>query len=66
MAKEYMKRIEALRQQYLATRVDMDVYNAKYLTEGFKESEGEPQTAPPASSRTNWTPSPLVSLTRSI
>lgn len=42
MAKEYMKRIEALRQQYLATRVDMDVYNAKYLTEGFKESEGEP------------------------
>ena len=26
MAKEYMKRIEALRQQYLATRVDMDVY----------------------------------------
>ena len=37
MAKEYMKRIEALRQQYLATRVDMDVYNAKYLTEGFKE-----------------------------
>ena len=42
MAKEYMKRIEALRQQYLETRVDMDVYNAKYLTEGFKESEGEP------------------------
>lgn len=36
MAKEYMKRIEALRQQYLATRVDMDVYNAKYLTEGFR------------------------------
>jgi len=42
MAKSYLDRIEALRQQYLATRVDMDVYNAKYLTEGFKESEGEP------------------------
>lgn len=37
-----MERIEALRQQYLNTRVDMDVYNAKYLTEGFKESEGQP------------------------
>ena len=42
MAKEYLKRIEALRKQYLETRVDMDVYNAKYLTEGFKESEGQP------------------------
>ena len=28
MAKEYLKRIEALRKQYLETRVDMDVYNA--------------------------------------
>jgi formate C-acetyltransferase len=37
-----MKRIEALREQYLNTRVDMDVWNAKYLTEGFKESEGQP------------------------
>ena len=34
MAKAYMERIEALRQQYLNTRVDMDVYNAKYVTEG--------------------------------
>ena len=42
MAKKYMERIEALRQQYLNTRVDMDVYNAKYLTEGFKETEGQP------------------------
>ena len=42
MAKQYMERIEALRKQYLSTRVEMDVYNAKYLTEGFKESEGEP------------------------
>lgn len=42
MAKKYMERIEALRQQYLNTRVDMDVYNAKYLTEGFKASEGQP------------------------
>ncbi|WP_369282546.1 pyruvate formate lyase family protein [Oscillibacter sp. GMB15532] len=42
MEKQYMRRIEALRQQYLSTRVEMDVYNAKYLTEGFKESEGQP------------------------
>lgn len=42
MEKAYMKRIELLRQQYLNTRVDMDVYNAKYLTEGFKETEGQP------------------------
>lgn len=42
MEKQYMKRIEALREQYLNTRVDMDVYNAKYLTEGFKETEGQP------------------------
>ncbi|MFS0660964.1 formate C-acetyltransferase/glycerol dehydratase family glycyl radical enzyme [Niallia alba] len=38
----YMNRINALREQYLNTRVDMDVYNAKYLTEGFKETEGQP------------------------
>lgn len=38
----YMDRINALREQYLNTRVDMDVYNAKYLTEGFKETEGQP------------------------
>ena len=42
MAKAYMERIEALLQQYLNTRVDMDVYNAKYVTEGFKETEGQP------------------------
>ncbi len=42
MAKEYMERIEALRKQYLATRVEMDVYNAKYVTEGFRETEGQP------------------------
>ncbi|MDU6307616.1 MAG: formate C-acetyltransferase/glycerol dehydratase family glycyl radical enzyme [Clostridium sp.] len=42
MAQNYMERIQALRKQYLDTRVDMDVYNAKYLTEGFKETEGQP------------------------
>lgn len=42
MLQNYMHRIEALRKQYLDTRVDMDVYNAKYLTEGFKQSEGKP------------------------
>lgn len=36
MAKKYMARIEALREQYLDNRVDMDVYNALYLTEGFQ------------------------------
>lgn len=41
-SKSYLKRINAIREQYLATRVDMDVYNAKYLTEGFKEAEGQP------------------------
>ena len=42
MASNYMDRINMLRDQYLNTRVDMDVYNAKYLTEGFKETEGQP------------------------
>ena len=42
MAQNYMERIQALRKQYLDTRVDMDVYNAKHLTEGFKETEGQP------------------------
>ena len=42
MVRTYMNRIEALRQQYLNTRVEMDVYNAKYLTEGFKAAEGQP------------------------
>lgn len=42
MTQHYMNRIEALRKQYLDTRVDMDVYNAKYLTEGFQEAEGQP------------------------
>ena len=42
MAKKYLDRINALRDQYLNTRVEMDVYNAKYLTEGFKEAEGKP------------------------
>ncbi|OJG77402.1 PFL2/glycerol dehydratase family glycyl radical enzyme [Enterococcus pallens] len=37
-----MDRIDRLRERYLNTRVDMDVYNAKYLTEGFKETEGQP------------------------
>lgn len=42
MSKAYMERIEALRKQYLDTRVDMDVYNAKYFTEGFRSAEGQP------------------------
>lgn len=42
MAKKYRERIEALREQFLDTRVEMDVYNAKYLTEGFREYDGKP------------------------
>ena len=40
--KEYLNRINRLRDQYLSTRVDMDMYDAKYMTEGFKETEGQP------------------------
>lgn len=42
MAKNYMNRIEALRKQFLDVRVEMDVENAKLLTEGFIEFEGKP------------------------
>lgn len=42
MQKKYLKRIEALRKQYLDTRVEMDIYNAKYVTEAFKDTEGQP------------------------
>ena len=35
MEKAYLSRIESLRKQYLDTRVDMDVYNAKIPHRGF-------------------------------
>ena len=42
MAQDYMKRIDALRENYLSHRVDMDMMDALYMTEGFQESEGQP------------------------
>ena len=42
MAKHYMERIEALKTKFLNTRVEMDVENAKLLTEGFREYESMP------------------------
>ena len=42
MAKEYMKRIDALRKNYMSMRVDMDVWDALYVTEGFQATEGQP------------------------
>lgn len=56
MAKEYMKRIEALRQQYLQTRVDMDVYDAAFFTEGFKEMEGSPGSSSAPTATTMYAP----------
>lgn len=38
----YMERINALREQFLDTRPEMDLEPAKYLTEGFREYEGKP------------------------
>lgn len=38
----YMKRINALRDNYLSMRVEMDVMDALYVTEGFQATEGQP------------------------
>lgn len=40
--KNYMDRINALRTNYLNTRVEMDVWDALYMTEGFQQTEGQP------------------------
>ena len=42
MAKEYMKRINALRENYMSHRVEMDILDAYYVTQGFKATEGQP------------------------
>jgi len=39
---EYMKRIDRLKKRVLATRPEIDLENAKILTEGFRQSEGLP------------------------
>ena len=42
MARDYMKRINALRDNYMSHRVEMDILDAYYVTQGFKETEGQP------------------------
>ncbi|MEL7566047.1 MAG: formate C-acetyltransferase/glycerol dehydratase family glycyl radical enzyme [Dehalobacterium sp.] len=39
---EYMKRVNRLKNRVLGTRPEMDLENARILTEGFQEAEGEP------------------------
>ncbi len=39
---KYMKRIKRLKSRVLETRPEMDLENARILTEGFREAEGEP------------------------
>ncbi|MEW6622706.1 MAG: formate C-acetyltransferase/glycerol dehydratase family glycyl radical enzyme [Bacillota bacterium] len=39
---KYMERISRLKNRVLSTRPEMDLENARLLTEGFKETEGEP------------------------
>ncbi|MGC7873756.1 glycyl radical protein [Desulfosporosinus sp. SYSU MS00001] len=38
----YMERVNRLKKRVLETRPEMDLENARILTEGFKETEGEP------------------------
>ncbi|MFC1561896.1 glycyl radical protein [candidate division KSB1 bacterium] len=40
---KYLKRVERLKKRILETRPEMDIENARILTEAFIESEGEPQ-----------------------
>ncbi|MCH4072116.1 glycyl radical protein [Pseudoramibacter sp.] len=42
MAKAYMDRINRLRDNYFNQRVEMDVMDALYMTEGFQATEGQP------------------------
>ncbi|MDR3585896.1 MAG: formate C-acetyltransferase/glycerol dehydratase family glycyl radical enzyme [Desulfosporosinus sp.] len=39
---KYMERVNRLKQRVLGTRPEMDLENAKLLTEGFREAEGDP------------------------
>ncbi|HOS70272.1 MAG TPA: formate C-acetyltransferase/glycerol dehydratase family glycyl radical enzyme [Bacillota bacterium] len=39
---KYMERIKRLKSRVLETRPEMDLENARILTEGFREAEGEP------------------------
>lgn len=40
--KKYMERVRRLKERVLAVRPEMDLENARILTRGFQESEGEP------------------------
>ncbi|MCL1975921.1 MAG: formate C-acetyltransferase/glycerol dehydratase family glycyl radical enzyme [Firmicutes bacterium] len=42
MTKEYLKRVERLKDLLLNTRPEMDLENARLLTQGFREAEGLP------------------------
>lgn len=42
MTKQYMERINALRGNYMSHRVEMDILDAYYATQGFKATEGQP------------------------
>lgn len=42
MAKEYMNRINKLRENYFSHRIEMDILDAYYVTQGFKATEGQP------------------------
>lgn len=42
MEKEYMQRIERLKSRVIGTRPEMDLENARILTESFRETDGEP------------------------
>ncbi|SPF52737.1 formate C-acetyltransferase or B12-independent glycerol dehydratase [Candidatus Desulfosporosinus infrequens] len=39
---KYMERVNRLKKRVLGTRPEMDLENAKLLTEGFREAEGDP------------------------
>lgn len=41
-APAYLKRIARLKEKVLTTKPEMDLENARLLTEGFREAEGEP------------------------
>ncbi len=42
MAKAYMNRINKLRENYFSHRIEMDILDAYYVTQGFKATEGQP------------------------
>lgn len=42
MAQSYMTRINKLRENYFSHRIEMDILDAYYVTQGFKATEGQP------------------------